>query len=255
MIDVEHLQRETGWRIVHRPSTPSTNDEAARLRDGGSDPRVAIVADEQTRGRGRGGRSFVSPPGGLYVSLLLRAKAEDLPGALTAAVALAAAEAVESTSGVVCGIKWPNDLWVDGKKLGGILLEAAGAKLPVIAGLGVNLERVPVALEADVRALTTDLEAEAGRPVSRAALLAALLGRIDARVADLEEPPRRAALEDAWRQRLVLLGERIVYVHEERPCCGRLLSADLGSGLLIDDDVEGPVRRRSAHVRDVRPAT
>ncbi len=254
MIDLEHLQRATGWRIVHLPATPSTNDEAAKLRDGGAGPRVAVVADEQTHGRGRGGRSFVSPPGGLYVSLLLGAKPEDLPGALTAAVALAAAEAVEATSGVACGIKWPNDLWVEGKKLGGILLEAAGTALPVIAGIGLNVRGVPRDLAADVRAATTDLEDEAGTRVSRTALLEALLGRVDACVSDLERPGRRAALEDAWRRRLVLLGEEIVYVHEERPCRGRLIGADLGHGLLIDDDVDGRVRRRSAHVRDVRPA-
>ncbi|MFV1958776.1 MAG: biotin--[acetyl-CoA-carboxylase] ligase, partial [Planctomycetota bacterium] len=210
-------------------------------------------ADRQEAGRGRGARSFDSPPGGLYVSLLVAGQPEDLPGPLTAAMALAVAEAVEAVAGVACDLKWPNDLWIQGRKVGGILLEAAGAALPVIVGLGLNLETVPASLEPDVRATTTSLLEETGRRVARENLLASLLPRVDAHGQALRREEERRRLARAWRARIAFLGEPITYVFAGRACGGRLVDVDLERGLEVDDEQEGLVWRGPALVRDVRP--
>ncbi len=253
MYDADATSRTTGWTIHHRVRVASTNDEAARLRDAGAGPRVAVVADEQGRGRGRGGRAFASPPGGFYVSLLVAAAPGDLPGPLAAAIALAAVTAVETVSGVSCGIKWPNDLWVGRRKLAGILLEAAGPRVPVVAGLGINVHGVPEDLPEAIRGQATALDLEAGRHVDRGALLTALLVQVDRWSADLRFPHPRRALERAWRERLLFVGERISYEIGGVRRSSILRDASLEGGLLVEDPEAGTRTLRPEHVRDLRP--
>jgi BirA family biotin operon repressor/biotin-[acetyl-CoA-carboxylase] ligase len=251
VVDAARAARATGWTVHAHEVAPSTNDEAARLRDAGAPPRTAVVAAAQTAGRGRGGRAFSSPPGGLYASLLLPARADDLPGPLTAAVAVAAARAIEEAAGLAVGVKWPNDLWVGRRKAGGILLEAAGPGRLVVAGVGVNVRGVPPDLPADVREGTTSLEGEAGRAVEIEALLVALLRSVDRSLEALAERPE--GLEADWRRRLLLVGERVRYAFEGRVRRGRLVGVGLREGLRLVDDDEGPVLRRAEHVQDLRP--
>ena len=79
MIDRAEVERRTGWKVVAYPVVASTNDEAAVLRDAGIGPRLVVIADRQLAGRGRGGRRFESPVGGLYASLLVSVRSVDLP--------------------------------------------------------------------------------------------------------------------------------------------------------------------------------
>lgn len=251
-IDPQALERQTGWRVHLHPALGSTNDEAARLKALGAGPRTVVVALEQTAGRGREGRAFASPAGGLYASLLVAAAPSDLPGPLVAATALAAAEAVEEVAGVRVAIKWPNDLWIGGRKLAGILLEGGGAG-PVVVGLGINVERVPASLDADVAAQTTSLAAQAGRDVALAPLLAAVLGAVDQRLADLASSARRAGLVEAWRARLALVGEQVSWREGGAARRGRLVAATL-EGLEVQEAGSGRRRLRAEHVQDLRPA-
>lgn len=253
MLDISAIQRATGWVIHHRALVASTNDEAARLRDAGVGPHVVVLADEQARGRGRSGHAFASPPGGLYASMLLAAAPEDLPGPLTGAIAVAAALAIEDIAQVRCGIKWPNDLWIGRKKVAGLLLEAAGPDLPVIAGLGVNLIDVPATLPATIREHTTALDLEATDAVDRARLLQALLESVDRCTADLRFPDTRRALEARWRERLLFVDEAIRFEVGDRVHRGVLRDASLEGGLLVEEEGE-VIRRRPEHVRDLRPA-
>lgn len=251
--DVARVERATGWRVVHAALTTSTNDDAARLRAAGADARTVAVADAQSAGRGREGRAFLSPPGGLYVSLLVAAEPEDLPGPLVAAVALAAAEAVEVASGCRPSIKWPNDLWLGALKVGGLLLEApAGPGQPAIAGVGINIEAVPEGLPAEVRATLTALDLVSGRKVSREALLIALLARVDARLAELREPAGRTRLAAAYADRQALLGQDIAWIEGGVRHVGRLLAAGLER---LEVEARGGSKRslRAEHVSEVRP--
>ena len=160
------------------PSVDSTNNACKRLAAEGAPDGTAILTGCQTAGRGRRGRTFVSPPGGLYFSVILRphAKPEALMH-LTAMVAVAAARAVFAVSGVYPDIKWTNDLVLGGKKLCGILtelsvsLETQEAEYVVI-GIGVNCnqKRFPEDLS-----MATSLRIEGGSPVDVNAVAAALL--------------------------------------------------------------------------------
>jgi len=132
-------------------SVDSTNSEARRLRAGGQTGSFIVLAEQQTAGRGRRGRIFCSPAGGLYLSVALACEAgiaEALP--VTAYAAVSAVEAVREVCGVETGIKWVNDLYKNGRKVGGILTEAAadfesGTVTSLIVGVGLNLRAPEIA--------------------------------------------------------------------------------------------------------------
>jgi BirA family biotin operon repressor/biotin-[acetyl-CoA-carboxylase] ligase len=156
---------------VHRRTTvASTNDEARTLALQGAAHGTAVLAAGQTRGRGTKGRTWHSPPGlGLYVSFVLRGPAGGpvpFPHILPLAVGLAAAEAVREAAGLRVGLKWPNDLVHEGRKLGGILCEAVTGAADAgfaVAGVGLNVGHGPEDLPEAIRPLATSLRM-AGRP-------------------------------------------------------------------------------------------
>ena len=254
MFDVGAVEAESGWKVHHLASTTSTMDEVARRRDEGAGPRTVVVAGSQSAGRGREGRPFASPPGGLYASLLVGVGPLDVPGPLVAASALAVAEALEETAGVRAELKWPNDVWIGARKVGGILLERGGGGRPLVTvGLGVNVRSVPADLPEDVRRGLTALDAEAGRPIGLEPLLTAVLARMDRRLADLRAPASRSALAADWRARLALKGRRVSWTEAGVRRTGRFLDAALDEGLELVDDARGHRRVRAEQVQDLRP--
>ena len=135
-----------GWTLVALDSVGSTNDEAARLADGGAPEGTVVWSREQTGGRGRRGRVWASPIGNLYTSTILRPNCPAPRAAeLGFAAALAVADIVPEDREV--RVKWPNDVLVDGGKVAGILLESAvgqtGQVQHVVAGIGVNVGFAP----------------------------------------------------------------------------------------------------------------
>jgi BirA family biotin operon repressor/biotin-[acetyl-CoA-carboxylase] ligase len=177
----EHLRtRWLGQReICCFDVVESTNTEANRLAREGAPEGTLIVANAQTKGRGRLGRSWVSPPGsGLYLSIILR---PDCPPdrfprlMLTAAVAVASA--IQQT-GMKPQLKWPNDILIADRKVGGILAEAVFDKRRIvfaILGIGINVNTEQDELPVSVRSLATSLRLSLGKPVSRIGLLQTLL--------------------------------------------------------------------------------
>ncbi|MFM8387075.1 MAG: biotin--[acetyl-CoA-carboxylase] ligase [Planctomycetia bacterium] len=252
-LDASALAAASGWTVVHRNRTRSTNDDAAFLRAAGAPARTVVVADEQQAGRGREGRAFASPRGGLYASLLLPASPEDLPGPVVAAVALAVADALQGAGAHDVALKWPNDLWLSGRKVGGILLEGPGGPQGlVVAGIGLNLVQVPSDLPDDLRSTLCALEPHVGRPVSRDALLTDLLRAADARLAALRTPAARASLAQDYAGRQALQGAQVTWTEGSTRHAGRLLHAGL-DGLEVEQ--QGRRRRvRIEHAMDLRPA-
>jgi BirA family biotin operon repressor/biotin-[acetyl-CoA-carboxylase] ligase len=179
----------------------STNRHLVDEARAGAPAGLVVVADHQTAGRGRLGRTWVAPPGAsLLTSVLLRPRLPvEQRHLLVTAAGLAMAEAVEATTGVVAGMKWPNDLLVGERKLGGVLAEAAGDAL--VVGLGVNVEWAGVPDE--LRAIATACNLEGGRPTDRRTLLDAFLARYATRLSDLD-----AARTD-YAARLLTLGRRV----------------------------------------------
>ena len=198
-----------GRQIVYFETIGSTNDVAATLAGSASGEGAVVIADAQTSGRGRRGRSWFSPPAaGLYVSVVLSpVKARVMPERATALLTLAAgvalAEAVERMTGLRPAIKWPNDLLVERRKLAGILAE--GVALPstaalqaVVLGFGINV--MSAAYPPELASRVTSLESELGRSVDRAAVCAESLAALATRYDDLLEGRYDAILDD-WRLR------------------------------------------------------
>ena len=186
-----------GARIFYFPSIGSTNDVASALAVAGNGQGSVVVADAQTAGRGRRGRTWFSPPlSGLYVSVVL----EPPPAARTLvslAAGVALSEGVQAATGLSTDIKWPNDLLVGSRKLAGILAEAVPPDA-VVLGYGINagVESYPP----ELKPRATSLERELGRPVDRAALFVETLAALARRYGDLVEG-RFDVILDAWRER------------------------------------------------------
>ena len=167
-------------KLIFYNSIPSTNAEARRLAEEGAPHGTAVLAAAQTAGRGRMGRSFLSPEGGLYLSVILR---PEKPAAelmhLTAMLAVGACNAVEAVCGVRPKVKWVNDLILGGKKVAGILVEpklgADGRMEYAICGIGINCNTDLQSLTPEVREIATALQAELGQPADISALAAAVV--------------------------------------------------------------------------------
>ncbi len=179
----------------------STNDVAAQLAWSGATDGTAVLADRQTAGRGRRGRTWSSPAGaGLYLSVILRGRTlSATPGLMTLGAGVAVVDAVLATTGLPVMLKWPNDLVIGAawKKLGGILCEVQGEDATVI-GLGINV--TPAAHPPEVAARFASIEGELGRAVDRAALVVECLVQVRA-LAEAVRSNRHAALLDRWRAR------------------------------------------------------
>ncbi len=168
-----------GDTILHYPVTTSTMDDVERLAAGGAAEGLIVVADEQTTGRGRAGRSWTAPAGAaLLCSILLRPPLPpDRLTTLPLVAGVAVAEAIEDRADISCRLKWPNDVWIDGRKVAGILVKAtvsAGVVDRVVLGVGINLS---TNLE-DLPPNATSLAAASGRAVSRTDVFDSLITRL-----------------------------------------------------------------------------
>jgi BirA family transcriptional regulator, biotin operon repressor / biotin---[acetyl-CoA-carboxylase] ligase len=240
------------YRLHFYDTIGSTNDEAKRLARAGAPEGTLVWAGEQTAGRGRRGRHWASPPGNLYLSLILRpGGAPGRAAQLGFVAALGLGEALDGIAGFGLRLrfKWPNDLLLDGRKLSGILLEsettASGAVDFVVIGTGVNLLSHPEHAEYPATSL-----AEGGSAtVSPVVLLEAFVREFDRWLACWREEGF-APVREAWLARASGIGEDIRVRLERVTLTGRFVDLD-ETGALLLDGAEGP-RRIAAG--DVFPA-
>lgn len=239
-----------GRPLIYLDCVESTQHVVREAAQAGAAEGLAVVAGQQTAGKGRAGRSWWSPPaGGIYLSLLLR---PDLPGELAAwstmALALGAVEAIELVCGLAAGIKWPNDVAWQGRKLAGVLAEAAfiGDRLDyVVAGVGLNVA-VDFSAQPELLDIAVSLHTAVGRSVNPAALLAALLERTEQHYLALQAGHSPLA---AWQARLVTLGRPVVAVTGEGRTLRGVARAVLPDGALrIDLDGGGSQVVRASDV-------
>lgn len=164
--------------LVEKEETASTNDDAHALAEAGAPHGAAVLAKRQTRGRGRAGRAFSSPEGGMYLSVVLRPA---FPPAQWSLLPLAAGLAVVEelrARGYDAGLKWPNDVMLGGRKAGGVLVESRwGAAPHAVVGVGLNLREAPVP---EATALAGHGDSPPGPRELAEALVARLVGRVDA---------------------------------------------------------------------------
>ena len=166
-LDIDRLRRAFPTRTIHYYTSIDSTMTAAARRPIGD----IVLAEEQTAGQGRHGHSWHSAPGdGIYCSLVLPQSP-----LLTLALGLATHTAIFESTGLVCDLRWPNDLMLADRKVAGILVQAAGHH--AIAGIGINVNHT--AFPEDVNTLATSLRLAAGRPLPREEILLALIPAID----------------------------------------------------------------------------
>jgi BirA family transcriptional regulator, biotin operon repressor / biotin---[acetyl-CoA-carboxylase] ligase len=233
--------------ISRQSSVPSSQSPVASPQSPAPSEGLVVVADEQTAGRGRRGHTWFSPPGsGLYVSVVLApASASHDPARATTLLTLAAgvalAEGIERAAGLRIDLKWPNDLQISRRKLGGILAESSGAgdrSDTVVVGYGINVRST--ALPPELRDRATSLESELGRAIDRYDLLAETLAALSRRYEDLLAR-RFDAILDAWRRLApAASGARVTWTTNAGPTTGVTAGIDdLGALLVrVDDRVE-----------------
>ena len=224
------LRTQRLGRTLHiMDHTPSTNTAALALAQKGAEDGTVVVAERQTAGRGRLGRRWYSPPGeNLYCSVILRkAPATERLSEWLSWVplisAVAAARAVQAVTGLQPSLKWPNDILIGQRKLGGLLCESSGSQKHgtlVVVGIGINVNARRESFPVDLREVATSLASEAGRSFDRGILLAALLSELES------------------RHLALLSGKPADYVNEYSTLCstlGRQVRVNLAGG----NNVEG----------------
>lgn len=189
----------------YHDSVGSTNDLARDWLQAGAPVGAVVIADEQRTGRGRMGRQWQTPPGqAIAMSVVLKPPAE-FASRVSLMAALCIAEVCEALNITDVGIKWPNDVQIQGRKLSGVLPEAVWQDdklLGVVLGMGIN---VRVDFDDMLRASAINLEAAYGAPLDRVTVIQAVLTRLDHWSAQIAS----ATLVQAWKTRLVTLGQQV----------------------------------------------
>ena len=225
-------------RVRVLEQTDSTNNEIKRLAAAGAPEGTCVVALRQTAGRGRRGRSFLSPEGGLYMSVLLRpALRPEALMPLTAMTAVAAMRAVEQARGLRPGIKWTNDLVVGRRKLCGILtelsIEAESQAVDyVVIGIGINCS--PTQFPPELAEHVTDLQTQTGRATDRSLLAAKLLTGLY----ELEQalPEGKDAWLRVFSENCVTLGQAVSVVRGDQVRHGHADGIDENAALRVRYD-------------------
>lgn len=200
-----------GQNLIFFESTGSTNPDAKRFAEEGAPHGTTVVADRQTAGRGRRGRSWESPAGSsIYFTVVIRPTfAPEKASMITLVMALSVAEAIHAATGLETGIKWPNDIVVNGKKVVGILTEMSMTPEMneiqfLVAGVGVNVNHSgPEDFPEEIRQTATSLRIESGRRIDRAALLEQILARFEADYEIFERSCSLSELKTRYESRLV----------------------------------------------------
>lgn len=228
-----------GRPIVSLRTVDSTNKRARELAAQGAPQGTLVIAEEQTAGRGRRGRGWISPPGeAIYMSLILRPEAHPSQVALLSLqTALAVAKAIARATGLDARIKWPNDIVCGGKKVCGMLLEMNANEQSVsdvVAGIGINVHQKRMPEEIGKTAASLDMLG--GRPCSRASLVRAFLTEYEA-----VDALGREELMEAYRERSATLGSRVQVIAPSGSFTGTAREITASGSLMVEDE-QGQLR-------------
>lgn len=236
---MKHLSETEIHRLIHNADLPvivldetdSTNTRAREMLKNGTQPPFLILAETQTAGRGRQGHSFFSPQSGLYCSLTLPGDQRTALSDATLAAAVSLQESIASCTGIVCGIKWVNDLYLDERKVAGILCEAprlADGSLPgIIIGTGVNIAQT---------VFPEEIRDKAGS-LNRAELDRNVLAAVYAdRLLYWCTPGRHVQLLEQYRRHCMVLGRTVSFIQEGRTITGTAVDINDSGNLIIQAD-------------------
>jgi BirA family biotin operon repressor/biotin-[acetyl-CoA-carboxylase] ligase len=230
--------RVIGREIQLFTTLASTNTVAMELASGGAIEGTVVVAETQTGGKGRLGRKWISPKGNLYLSIILRPSIPTYKAPLiTLMGAVAVASAIVKACGLAAGIKWPNDIFISGKKVGGLLTEMSAEQdriRHIVLGIGVDVNMMLDELPPDIRGLTTTLSEETGTTINRTAFLRQLLK-------DLDHWYQQFLAQDAgvlaeWKRLNVTVGKRVTVSGAGETLEGQAEGIDAEGRLLVRQD-------------------
>ncbi len=199
--------RFVGQRVLYYPSLPSTMEVARREAQQEAAEGTVIIAGEQTLGRGRLKRVWLSPKGNISLSIILHPSLSYLPSLIMLA-SLAVAHSIEAVTGLKSQVKWPNDILINGRKVCGILIENDVQGNTVncsIIGIGVNVN-LRLADFPEIQPIATSLSDELGREVSRLSVIRCLLVEVERLYLTLSAG---GSIYQEWRDNLVTLGKRV----------------------------------------------
>ncbi len=226
-----HLDTQVfGRRLELAASLPSTNTRCRELARAGAPEGTAVVALEQTAGRGRRGRPFFSPVGGVYLSVLLRPQKAVSPGLITCCGAVAVLEAIRSLCDAPVGIKWVNDILLHNRKLCGILAEgepiATGGFSYVVLGFGINGGQQ--AFPPELEKIATSLSKE-GYTVDGEKLIAAVLNELERVYTALAD----GNFMDTYRRYSLVIGRDVTVYRGTEQFTATAEAVDDDGGLLV----------------------
>jgi len=246
---------QLGKKVHVFPDVDSSNTVAFRLAMNGASEGEVVVVESQRAGKGRMGRRWESPPGlNIYLSIILRPPFP--PGKIpliTLMTAVACAEAIEEVTGLMPAIKWPNDLLIDDKKLGGILTEADMEMDRinfVIVGVGINVNMPRSAFPPSIRDTATSLQEASGKQVSLVPLIQALLRKFELWYTRFKKG-RGEAIKRRWEELSQIRGKKVSVDFMGETVKGQALEIDADGALLVQE-AGGKVKRIVAgdvHVR------
>lgn len=229
--------KEIGRKLEIHERLDSTNNRAKTLAASGAPHGMTVIADSQTGGRGRLGRSFFSPEhSGIYMTCILRPDCSpERAGLLTSLAAAATARAIEKTADTEVKIKWVNDLYIGGKKICGILSEAgigmeAGRLEYAVVGIGINVNRM--VFPPELQEIATSIGNETGTVPERNRLIAEILNQLDALYSELET----GSFLEENRKRSNVIGREVTVIEGGRQYPARALDIDDQGRLIIETE-------------------
>lgn len=225
--------KTNGAKIYVYKTIGSTNTEARRMADCGAEHGTLIISEEQTEGRGRRGKSFFSPSGtGIYMSIVLRPdKNMSEPQLITVAAAVTVCEALEKLCGCEPKIKWVNDIFLEGKKICGILTEAvmdmeSGGLDCIVVGVGINCSTAAGEFPVELQGIAGSVGMKG---VSRSALTAEIYKGIMERFDSLKNP----SLMEEYRSRSMMPGKNISFVMDGEACKAKAIGINDDGNLIV----------------------
>lgn len=230
-----------GSNLIYYPSIDSTNNEAKKEAAAGASEGTVIIADEQTGGRGRLGRHWVSPKGtGIWMSIILKPVLEPAEAAkITQLTAASVATALRNVTGCEAGIKWPNDIIINKRKVCGILTEMSAELNSVnhiIVGIGINVNGDSEEFPEEVRAIATSVKESVGRKIYRKEIVLEILRIFEELYLDFIQRKSIDKSVEICRKYSVTLGNQVKIISKDKIVYAQALDLTEDGELLIKDE-------------------
>ena len=248
------MESKREGKRIYLDSVDSTNTYLKKLALNGAENGTVVIASRQTSGRGRTGNSFASDEGGLYLSILMDTHSLEIPETttLTSCIAVETVHALKNSAGINPGIKWVNDIVLERKKLGGILVEAgriSSGKIPfIVAGIGINVNQE--IFPDTIAGIATSVRRETGKSCSIGAVSEEIITRMNKLIADISSGNIGGYLTE-YRDLCITAGRTVIFEKN-----GQMLTASAKSitedyGLLVAyrDGTEEVLHCGDVHVR------